>query len=188
MHVQCQGGKTVKYKIWENKSSSLQQHHPPDYRVAQYTGTNLASALSSGCSHQTCTHSNHNIPLTASILHQLHCLTAHHHALTTSLDIHWSCLQPGADFESPGSGCIQSSKSMPSSPHNQWWNCVAPPVNILAHWWLSAPHPRLSPLLFLHVPLPLNRHFFPMACPCLSDLGGSSHPILKTPTIHRLFQ
>lgn len=68
MHVQCQGGKIVKYKIWENKSSSLQQHHPPEYRVAQYTGTNLASALSLGCSHQTCTHSNHNIPLTALVL------------------------------------------------------------------------------------------------------------------------
>ena len=53
----------LKCQVWEDESSS-QQHGLPDYRATRDTGTNLASALSSCCSHQTCTHPSPSLPLT----------------------------------------------------------------------------------------------------------------------------
>ena len=56
------GGGTAKCQVWEDESPS-QQRGLPDYRATRHMGTNLASALSSCCSHQTCTHPSPNLPL-----------------------------------------------------------------------------------------------------------------------------
>ena len=57
------GWGTVKCQVWEDESPS-QQRGLPDYRATRHMGTDSASALSSCCSHQTCTHPSPNLPLT----------------------------------------------------------------------------------------------------------------------------